>query len=296
MPKLRVRFVVRLAGWMLPLILAGGVAGCGGPWLTVGEHSVSERDGHLVVDGVQLEHDRWVDFDVAAAGIARLEVETATGTVELQGGGQEGCRLSVHVYSSVAGDGEVLVDSGRLSARSEHGGTVFINGVRGCVPEELPLRISTGTGSVLIERAAKGRTLTIGTGAGDVTVRDSEPSSLDIDVGAASVRLERGGSPSVQADCGAGDVKVVDGAWGTLTVEGGATDLTVQGATVDSVRLDSGTGDLRLEGCTVGRATLDSGTGDLVFRGGSCQRAVIDSGTGEILVQDGARVESRSDG
>ena len=292
------RRAVRLGAWLLPLLALGcmvRVESCGDSWLTIGEHSVSERDGKLVVDGVVLPHDRWVDVELKADGVAQLAVETATGPVELRGGAPESCKLSVHVHSSLQGDGEIDIADGKLRVRSTRDGTVFINGVRGSVPPEMGLVIETGTGDVLIEQAAKGRALSIDTGTGEVTVRESEPASVDVDAGSADVRLERGGAASVNVDVGAGDVHVVDGKWGRIVVEGGATDLELKGAQVESVSLDSGTGDLQLRDCTVDAARLDSGTGDLVISGGSCKKARIDSGTGDIEVRDGATVGSRSD-
>lgn len=297
MNTLRPRTAVKLATWMLPLLTAGcmvRIGSCGVTWDTIGDHSVSERDGKLVVDDVRLDYDRWVDFDLAAAGIAQLEIQTATGPVELQGGAPESCTLSVHVHSALADDGEVFVEAGKLDVRSQHGSTVFINGVKGSVPAAISLVIGTGTGDVLVEHAAQGQSLSISTGTGDVTVRASEPASLDIDVGAAGVRLDQGGATSVTVDCGAGDVMVIEGQWGRIAVDGGSTDMTLQGSTVDSVSLDSGTGDLKLERCTVNTARLDSGTGDLVISGGSCKRASIDSGTGDIELRDGAQVESQA--
>lgn len=293
---MRARPALTLATWLLPLLTCGcmvQVGSCNGSWSTSGGQSVSERDGHLVLDGMTLPYDRWVDVDLDADGVAQLDVQTATGGVELQGGEEKRCKLSVHVHSSVEGDGEVAIHDGKLEVRSQHDGKVFINDVKGSVPEEIGLVIGTGTGDVLVEHAAKGKALSIDTGTGDVTMRGSEPASLDVDVGSASVQLEQGGATSVRVDCGAGKVRIVDGQWGKIAVDGGATDLMAKGAKIDSVSLDSGTGDLRLEGCTVDSARLDSGTGDLVIAGGSCKKASIDSGTGDIEVRDGAQVESQ---
>ncbi|HZM00241.1 MAG TPA: DUF4097 family beta strand repeat-containing protein [Planctomycetota bacterium] len=297
MNRKNARTAVWLASWLLPLMTAGcmvQVSSCGGSWLTIGEHSISEQDGKLVVDDVLLPYERWVEVELAAPGAGRLEVETALGPVELQGAAQESCRLSARVHSEREGDGQVSIEGGRLVATSQQGGKVFLDAVKGSVPEALGLKIVTGTGDVSVERVAKGGPLAIDTGTGEITVRESEPASLTIETGTAAVRLERGGAARVRVDSGAGDVLVVDGTWGTIQVEGGTTDCTLQGATAETVILDSGTGTLRLQGCTVGRAKLDSGTGDLVISGGSCQRADLDSGTGDIELLDGARVESQT--
>lgn len=293
---MRARPALTLATWLLPLLTCGcmvQVGSCSGSWSSLGGHSVSERDGHIVLDGVTLPYERWVDVDLDAAGVAQLDVQTATGGIELQGSDAKSCKLSVHLHSSVENDGEVRIKDGKLEATSSHDGKVFINGVKGSVPEEIGLVIGTGTGDVLVEHAAKGKALSIDTGTGDVTVRGSEPASLDVDVGSGGVRLEQGGATSVRVDCGAGDVSIVDGQWGKIAVDGGATDLMLKGAKAESVSLDSGTGDLRLEGCTVESARLDSGTGDLVIAGGSCKKASIDSGTGDIELSDGAQVEQQ---
>ena len=293
---MRARPALTLATWLLPLLTCGcmvQVGSCSGSWHLGDGHSVSERDGHLVVDGVTLKYDRWVDVDLDAAGLAQLDVQTATGAIELQGADAKSCKLSVHVHSSVENDGEVAIKNGKLEVASQHDGKVFINGIKGSVPGEIGLVVGTGTGDVLVEHAAKGKALSIETGTGDVVVRGSDLASLDVDLGSGDVRLEQGGATSVRVDCGAGDVSFVDGQWGKIDVDGGSTDLVLKGAKAGSVSLDSGTGDLRLEGCTVESARLDSGTGDLVIAGGSCKTASIDSGTGDIEVRDGAVVEKQ---
>ena len=291
------RTAVRLGTWLLPLLTLGcmmRVESCGGSWHSIGDHSVTERDGKLVVDGVRLDHERWVDVVLEADGLEQLAVETATGPVELRGGAPGSCTLSVRVHSSLADDGEVFIADGKLGVRSQQEGTVFINGVRGEVPPQMALVIGTGTGDVLVEQAAKDRSLSIDTGTGTIIVRNSEPASVDVAAGSADVRLEQGGSASVKVEVGAGDVRIVDGRWGKIVVDGGTTDLELKGAQAESVSLDSGTGDLQLQGCTVESAKLDSGTGDLVISGGSCKQARIDSGTGDIEVRDGAQVGSQS--
>jgi len=269
-----------MTGGLLALLVGAGLAasgGCGGMPTSRSGHDVRMRDGRIVVDGVALPHDRWVDVNLDAGGLETLAIDTAGGPIELTGDPSGGCALAVHVWSQRQDDGEVYISSGRLRVRSQLDARVFIDGVRGTVPEGLALDLSTATGSITVERACKGRTLLLDSASGEVAVRASQPSSIKVGTASGDVLVEKSSAHSLRARTASGDVTIRDGIWG-------------------SIRSETASGGLRLEDCTAEAVELESASGDLVISGGHCKRARIDTASGDLSVLDGATVDLVGEG
>ena len=240
-------------------------------------HDLSMHDGKLSLDGVELPHERWVDAQLDASGAGTLAIDTASGPIELTGDPAGACALSVRVYSQHEGDGEVYLDGGRLAVRSQRGGKVFLDGVRGTIPQGLALELGTASGEIVIERAGQGRDCELSTASGGVVVRGSEPSGLRVRTASGDVLVEATSARSLQASTASGDVSVKGGAWGTI-------------------RSDTASGQLRLAGCTADAVELDSASGDLVISGGHCKRARLDTASGDVELLDDARIDDLDEG
>jgi hypothetical protein len=256
---------------VLSLLVLGGSLLAAGCEVSLG-HDLSMREGHLEVDGVRLEHERWVDAQLDASALASLAIDTASGPIELAGDPAGACALSVHVYSEHEGDGEVYLDGDRLRLRSSLGGKVFLDGVKGTVPQGLALVLGTASGDITLDRAGQGRDLELSTASGDVVVRGSAPESILVSTASGDVLVEATSAASIRSQTASGDMAVKGGAWGTI-------------------RGDTASGDLRLQGCSVEAVELSSASGDLVISGGTCQRARLDTASGEVEILDGAKVE-----
>lgn len=267
-------------GGMLALLAAGSLAlgaGCGGPPTARSGHDVRMRDGRIVVDGVALPHDRWVDVNLDAGGVDTLAIDTAGGPIDLSGDPSGGCVLSVHVWSQRQDDGEVYISSGRLRVRSPLGARVFIDGVRGTVPEGLALDLSTASGPITVDRACRGRTLLLDSASGEIAVRGSQPSSIKVGTASGDVLVEKSSAGLLRARTASGDVTIRDGTWGTI-------------------RSETASGGLHLVDCTAEAVELESASGDLVISGGHCKRARIDTASGDLSVVDGATVDQVGEG
>jgi DUF4097 and DUF4098 domain-containing protein YvlB len=233
------------------------------------------REGRLVVDGVALGHERWVDVSLDASDVATLAIDTAGGPIELTGDPSGSCVLAVHVWSQREDDGEVYISSGRLRVRSQQRARVFIDGVRGTVPEGLALDLSTAAGPITLERTSRGRTLLLDSTSGDVSVHACQPASIRVGTSSGSVLVEQTSAVYLRARTSSGDVTVRAGTWG-------------------SIRSETASGGLRLEGCTAEGVELESSSGNLVISGGHCRKASIDS-SGELSLVDGATVDQVGD-
>jgi len=269
----------RMTVGLLALLAAGAWmgTGCGGVLTARTGRDVRMRDGRLVVDGVALQHERWVDVSLDAKGVDTLAIDTAGGPIELTGDPSGGCSLSVHVWSQRQDDGEVYISSGRLRVRSHQDARVFIDGVRGTVPEGLSLDLSTASGSILVERVSTGRSLLLDTAGGDLAVRGCRPATIRLGTASGDVLVETSSADSLRARTGSGDVTVRAGIWG-------------------SIRSETASGGLRLESCTAESVELESASGDLVISGGHCRRARIDTASGDLSLLDGATVDQVGEG
>jgi hypothetical protein len=247
--------------------------GWSGSTSTLWGQDVEERDGHLVVDDVRLDHDRWEEVELSTLDLRGLTFGTASGPLRLTGDDGASARLRVRIHSEHHDDGTVVFEEGRLVARSDRG-VAFINGIEGTIPRALPLTVATGTGRIVLEGVASGVALDISTGTGDVELEDVAASRFELESGTGDVRACGGGAETLVASTGTGDVLLMAGQWG-------------------SIRMETGTGDLRLTGCETGSVRLESGTGDLVLEGGRCGDAHLESGTGDLVLRD-ADVASHS--
>jgi len=228
---------------------------------TINGRQVNVDDGVITVDGVRLNHSRWVQASFDGAPGAPLHVATASGGIELHAAPGAGS-LSVLLHSQVPEDGRVVVKDGELVAEGERG-VVFLDEVHGSLPAGVALRVSTSTGEIQLHGFA---------GA----------PGLDVDSGIGDILLDACSAGTVHVQAGTGDVAVRGGAGQQLSVDCGTGDIACNGATFDDARLSSGTGDLVVEGCGFKRLQADSGTGDAVIRGGAIVEVHHNLGTGDL--------------
>ena len=140
-------------------------------------------DGVFEIDGVELEHDRWISLGgTLDAASTKLQVLTATGSIDVEASEDRAYALDVHLYSEIEGDGEVLFEHGRLVARSAGGHKLLVNEVRGRAPDGLDARFESGMGHVVV-RGFSGPRMDIDTGMGDVDATSLRVSELVIGAG-----------------------------------------------------------------------------------------------------------------
>lgn len=235
---------------------------CGG--FHASRRSVTERDGQLFLGDVLLAHHREQALSSEGLGDAELRLECPTGLVDIVG--MEGAELElvVDLYSELEGDGTIHWEGGRLSARSDQGGAVLINGIRGVVPADMALTVDTGTGQVALAGLTGGQDVRVATGTGPVRLSECELGTLTLDTGTGDLRLEQ-----LQA--------------ALLDVDSGTGELAAEGCQLDELRGDSGTGDFRLTDCQVGRGRFDSGTGDVRLVDTLVQDLHASLGAGDVI-------------
>lgn len=236
-----------------------------------GYRNVNSSDEGLHVDGVLLRHSRWVDVEHDFSGIDTLVLHTATGPVELSGAPAGSALLRALVWSEHEGEGEVVIEEGRLRVNPTGAGKVFLNEIGGSVPAGLSLDVATGTAKVSLAGVAHETDLRAVTGTGEIEVTDVSAASIRLETGTAAIRVTGGGSGRLDLDSGTGDVFVVAGKH-------------------DKVLIDTGTGDVEITDVSIGRLEFDSGTGDLLLDGGKVENISLSFGTGELTLRNGATV------
>lgn len=238
---------------------------CGG--FRASRHSVTERNGQLFLGDVLLDHHQEVPVADDALTATTLVLECPTGVIDIVGLEGAQVELVVDLYTEIEGDGVVTWDGGRLVARSQSGGAVLINGIRGRVPADMGVSVDTGTGQVALSGLTGGQDVRISTGTGPVRLGECELGTLTLDTGTGDLRLE-----SVQAH-------LVD-------VDSGTGELTAQSCQIDELIGNSGTGDFRLTDCQVGRGRFDSGTGDVRLMDSMVQDLHASLGAGDVITRN----------
>jgi DUF4097 and DUF4098 domain-containing protein YvlB len=276
--------------WWVPILLIA-TTGCVfnvGQWDSQ-SGSISTRNGTMYMDGVELAFDRWVDVQAEMGEATNANISTATGEITLRGTSGSAVNLQVHLHSEFEGDGSARFAEGKLDA-VEGSGKVFINDVRGTIPDGVSVSLSTGTGWIRLEDMKGNRTLELNSGTGPIDLGNSTAGMVEVAMGTSEIRLTGTQADRIQVETGTGDLSITGGGAGSLEVDTGTGDVTLSSARFDSILVDSGTGDVVLDDCEAGRVEVDSGTGDLTLRGGRCEAVELDSGTGDLRIREGAVV------
>jgi hypothetical protein len=228
-------------------------------------------DGVLSVDGVTLQHQRWVDVPVALGDGQLFQASTATGPIDLHGVDGPGS-VSVLLHSEFEGDGSVVLEDGRLQARDGRG-KVFADAVRGSLPRKLELSVSSGIGQIALRDFGGGPHIQVENGTGETLLADCSAPSLELKSGTGDIRVERGQADRFQASVG-------------------TSELTCQGGRFGDADVRAGTGDLSFLQCEIGHLQASAGTGDVIVDGGSVDRLNHELGTGELELRGGVRIGS----
>ncbi len=241
----------------LALLASVTVAACGLMTHQARSFDVSDQDGRLFVGGVPVDYHREVTLQ------GELDVEdltlvlvSQTGPIDVVGGPGDSYELVVDLYSEFEGDGDVVVDGGVVAARSQLGGAVLVNGIRGRLPEGVDLDVRTATGDTFVTSFVGRNRVVVESGTGVVHVSSSEVDSVSVDAGTGDVRM---------TECTSKDVV-----------------------------LRLGVGSFAASGCVVGHLDGDSGTGDFLVHGSRIETAVFASSVGDVWLTDTLVSEIRS--
>ncbi len=255
-------------------------------------HSVSGHDGVLTVDGTRLPFNRWVDMSAEYAGTETLELGTASDAIRVSGVPGSTVTLRARLYSEIEGDGTAVLEHGRLVARSQGGGKVFINAIEGTVPEGTALNVRSGTGEIEVSALAGEAALSMSDGTGTMTLHDCTAGPIMLDGGTGDSHVQRIVAGTVNAHSGTGDVVIEDLTATLVGIEIGTGDVSLARCHATRITLDAGTGDTSMTGCEAGVLKCESGTGDLVLDGGKYEDVRFSSGTGDLTQHNSVAIGS----
>ncbi|HTE07053.1 MAG TPA: DUF4097 family beta strand repeat-containing protein [Planctomycetota bacterium] len=254
--------------------------------------SVSTDEGKLSVDGTLLPFDRWVDVTADLSGAAGVELATASDTIRVAGAAGTTATLKARLWSEIEGDGTAVFEGGRLLARSQGGGKVFINAIEGSIPAALALRAQSGTGMLDVSALAGDACVDLESGTGDVALRDSRVGEVTLHSGTGDKLLKGVTGTAFGIDGGTGDARLDDSTADSIHVKSGTGDAFLTGCHAPEAWVESGTGDVSLARCELGRSRVHSGTGDLLLDGGKLDDIEFDSGTGDLVQRGGVVIGS----
>jgi hypothetical protein len=274
----------------LPLALGCGHLHFNGTHTSVFGSSVHEEGGTLEVDGVELPYSRWVDLAAEVPAGSALELAVGTGPIDVSGSDGTALGLSLLVHSEFEGDGTPVVEGGRVTASSSHGGKVFVNALRGTVPNGLELKVGSGTGTIELRNLSGSRGLSVACGTGAISLADVETGETRIDSGTGDVSVVVARATELRVNTGTGAVAIEDAQATLLKVESGTGEVELLRCRIPDVDVVSGTSDLVAKECLVERLGFESGTGDVRLVGGEIGRLRTSFGTGDLSVGGGAQV------
>ncbi len=273
------------------------LAGCGIQGTTVTVFGMSfEDDGQRVtLNGVELPHARWETVTLAPAADAAWEIATGTGPISLTASDSATATLDVEILSELEGDGEVVVEGGRLVSRSADGYASMINAVRGTLPRSLGLTVRSGTGPIALGGFRSDHSLRAETGTSAIEVRDGESARAHITSGVGSIDMSAWVAADLQIETGTSSITLTDVRTEQTSAVTGTGDVFITSSHLGAARIETGTGDAHLvDSHCAGRLDFTSGIGDLSLEGGAIGHLSTDLGLGSVS-QRGTVITSQDD-
>lgn len=257
--------------------------------LTWDGREVEEDDGILTVDGVELNHSRWVTVTgrLDEASASSLELRTATGTIDVVSSGDASYELDVDLHSEMEGDGEVFLEQGRLIAKSVGDYMLFINEIRGRAPDGVDLRVESGMGMVEVRGFSGGHEIRLDTGSGDARASACKVSTLRVDADMGEVLLDEVVGHGLELDVGMGNANIHASAFEWVNGDLGMGNASIHDSTIRSLVVDLSMGNLRLVDTQVTRLEGDCGMGHVILEGNSPRPEImdLDMGVGNIVLR-----------
>lgn len=231
--------------------------------------------------------DRNVVYAGRGGGTTQMNVRSDGTFGDSRGGSRVTIRRSGRGTQAHA-DLRILVPAGRSVDLRLGVGEVGASGVEGGLDIDVqaatvrtrntrgPLRIDTGSGSVVVE-GAEGDDVLVDTGSGSVQVNGVRASRLTIDTGSGRVTGSGIGATTVRVDTGSGSIALSD----------------VSG---NDIELDTGSGSVQLDLRTqIERVVIDTGSGGVRLAVPANLNAAIeiDTGSGGIDIDLPVRITSR---
>jgi hypothetical protein len=218
----------------------------------------------VTVDGVRLpaHHEEVLTLETWPA--AGLVIQAHQGDVRVEPG--EGpTTLTVLVHEREPLEAHAHIEDGRLVARATNGAACVI-------------------GRVLLRTSGPALGLELGTGMGDVELRDvSVEGRLKLATGMGAVRLGAPGRPqSVELSSGMGDIAATDVRCARFEAETGLGDVRVERLEAEEAELSSGMGDIEIERSRGGRIEANSGMGDVELVESSFGARDLGTGLGRV--------------
>jgi lia operon protein LiaG len=207
-------------------------------------------------------------------------------------------------------DLRVSVPAGKNVALHLGVGKAFVSNVDGVIRVDVAsadvaadrtrgtLKIGTGSGNVDLRDAAGD--VTLETGSGDITAASMRGTRLRLETGSGNVTLTGAQAPDLRVETGSGDVTVSGAQGDDLSFETGSGNVDVElRATFQSLRIETGSGDvtLKVPPSVSAQVDLDTGSGDIDLGGLTIQvrrleqdhiTGTIGDGRGRLSIETGS--------
>ena len=230
---------------------------------TAGSKMKHWGEDHIRVDGVRLEHSRYVELEGEVGD--DFELETGLGDLEVRGVPGQVAHLRLKIHEVEPGDIEVRLERGRLRLVSATGNPGAIGDAWVEIPAGCELRLTTGYGDIDVSSMSGGRRIVAETGLGEVTLENiSGVAEIEVATGKGDIRL----GPAT-------DVELVD-------LATGMGDIQVRDAQVQEIEVGTGMGGIDFLDCRLGDVSGSSGMGKVRFKRTQYERSDVSSGWGGV--------------
>ena len=224
---------------------------------------VVHTDDHVVMGLRRYPHARSVEFTPSDAQVRRLVIRSDVGDVTLTGGA-EANRIVVRVHERLPNAASVAFDGGVLVLDAAERDALLGDVVIEVAGELVDVVLDSGAGEIALFSAAVSGRVELSSGSGDVRIEAlTEAHEVEVDAGAGNVWIEECDARSLVVGTGAGDVSLRRVHADAANLDSGLGDIVVEESVIGALVADTGLGDIDIVGGRIDGAQYDTGLGSI---------------------------------
>lgn len=238
------------------VIILSGCDGC--------DTYIKTGKGKVIVNGVRLKHKRTIHLEEEYE-LPSIKLNVGSGVIDVSGNKQKNISLDVVIYEKEPNDASVYLKDNLLKTESIEHHPVYIDSIGGCLPGNISLDLSAGSGDIYVKNFNFSPKISVSTGSGDNEI-----------VNCTNIE-------SIIAGMGSGDI-VLDGMENLkhLNTDSGSGDVYVNNSTITDAYFETGSGDIEIKNTQFESIDADTGSGDVILKNSTYQNGTFDTGSGDV--------------
>jgi len=220
-------------------------------------------DGNKMrVKGITLEYSRIITLTDDQKTDTFI-IEANSGNIELKGG--QSYDLEVKIWEKYENDVTLSIVNGKLVGETASGKPYAIASIKGIIPINTSLDIETGAGNISINDT-DGKILEVQTGAGNMTFENCNFKTMDFSTGAGNINVTNIMTDIIEMNSGAGNILIKSVTALEIDCNTGVGNIDVFNSTAEQADCNSGIGNISVSESHFDQHEFDTGIGKVNYK------------------------------